>query len=54
MQALHAAAVKLIEEYKTTHGDPPPAMLAVYNYLHDKNMHRAAEVKAAQALYRGE
>ena len=49
---LHTETVKMIEDYRRNKGDPPPEMMAVYNYLHDKHMEHAAEVKAAQALYR--
>ena len=52
MSMLHAEAVKVIDEYRRTSGDPPPAMQAVYDYLHEKHMQEAAEVKAAQAMYR--
>ena len=52
MSMLHTETVKIIEDYRRNKGDPPPEMMAVYNYLHDKHMEHAAEVKAAQALYR--
>ena len=52
MNMLHNETVKIIDEYRKAKGDPPPEMLAVYNYLHEKHMAHAAEVKAAQALYR--
>lgn len=51
MAMLHEQAVKIIEDYRKDHGDPPAEMLAVYNYLHDKQMEEAAAVKAKQALY---
>ena len=36
--AIHTEAVKIIEEYKRTHGAPPPAMIAVYEYMHKKHI----------------
>lgn len=52
MQRLHNQAAALIDEYRRTNGEPPAAMLAVYDYLHEKQIEEAAEVKAMQAMYR--
>jgi len=52
MAMLHDAVTKIIGEYRKDHGDPPPSMMAVYDYLHGKQIEAAAEVKAMQAMFR--
>ena len=50
--ALHNEAVKLIEQYRKEHGAPPPAMQAVYDYLHERHMEKAAEARHYQDIYK--
>ena len=52
MQVLHDHVSHVIETYRKEHGDPPAEMQAVYDYLHEKQMDEAAQVKAKQMLYR--
>lgn len=52
MSRLHAALTKLIEAYRNEKGEPPASMLAVYDYLHKKQIAKAAEVKNLQAMYK--
>lgn len=50
---LHEAVVKEIEDYQKQHGNPPEAMQAVYDWVHEKDVQYATEIKAAQAMFRG-
>lgn len=47
---LHGAAVAKINEIRQTQ-EVPPAMQAVYDYLHQKQIDKAAKIKAKQAEY---
>jgi hypothetical protein len=50
--ALHAEVVKLIENHRRTHGEPPAAMLAVYEYVHKKHIEKMAEARRYQEIYK--
>ena len=49
---LHEQVVKLIEQYRREHGDPPPAMMAVYDHHHRKSMAKLAEARRYQDIYK--
>ena len=50
--ALHAEVVKIIEEHRRTHGEPPAAMMAVYDYVHKKHIEELAEARRYQDIYK--
>ena len=52
VEKLHNMVVKIIEEYRNDHGEPPAEMLAVYNYLHGKEIDKAKTVKNLQGMYK--
>lgn len=49
--ALHNEAVKIIENYRKTNGEPPAAMMAVYEYIHQKNIDNLVEARRYQELF---
>lgn len=51
---LHGEVAKLIEQHRKERGNPPAAMLAVYEFLHERHIAKANIVKTYQNQYRGE
>ena len=49
---LHEQVVKLIEQYRREHGDPPAAMMAVYEHHHRKSVEKMAEARRYQEIYK--
>lgn len=47
----HEAVVGLIEEYKKLKGEPPAPMMAIYNYMHERHINKAAAIKNLQEMY---
>lgn len=53
MEKLHAEVVRLITEYRNEHGEPPKEMLTLYDYLHNKHIGTATEIRVKQGMYKG-
>ena len=48
---LHGVVVSLIKKYREKNGEPPAGMMALWNYLHEKHMQDAMQVKVKQGMY---
>lgn len=53
MEMLHNDVKDLIEKHRKENGEPPAAMMAVYEYLHKKDIEKAAKIKLFQNQYKG-
>ena len=49
---LHGKVVEIIQKYREETGEPPASMMAVYEYLHERQVDNAAEVTALRNLYK--
>lgn len=47
----HDAVVAIIDTYKKEKGEPPAPMMAIYNYLHERHINKAAAIKNLQDMY---
>ena len=52
MAKLHDEVASLIEKYRDEHGEPPKDMMTLYEYLHEKHMKRATEIRVKQGMYK--
>jgi rubrerythrin len=50
--ALHNEVVKIIEEHRRTHGEPPAAMMAVYDFMHKRHIDDLADARKYQDVYK--
>lgn len=49
---LHNEVVKIIEAYRKKDGEPPAAMMAVYEYVHQKHIEHLAEAHRYQDIFK--
>ena len=49
---LHEEVKELIDEYRKEKGEPPKEMLVLYEYLHEKHIGDAMQVKIRQTMYK--
>lgn len=51
-EKLHDIVTDLIKEYREAEGEPPAGMMALYEYLHQKDTENAMRVKVKQGMYK--
>lgn len=52
MELLHKQVVSHIESYKKIKGEAPEGMKTLYDFVHKREIEKAAEVKRLQELYK--
>ena len=52
MEKLHEEVSELIEDYRKEHGEPPKEMMVLYEYLHEKHIGTATQIKIKQGMYK--
>ena len=52
MTILHNEVIDIINDYRKKNGEPPKDMMAVYDYLHKRQIAKASAVRAVQSAYR--
>ena len=49
---LHDEVAKVIKNHREKHGEPPAPMMAIYDYMHERHIEEAKEIKILQQQYR--
>ena len=52
MDKLHEEVSELIEEYRKQKGEPPKEMMVLYEYLHEKHIGTATQIRIKQGMYK--
>ena len=47
----HDAVVALIDGVKKEKGEPPAHMMAIYDYMHERQINKSAAIRALQEMY---
>lgn len=47
----HDAVVALIDGVRKEKGEPPAPMMAIYDYMHERQINKSAAIRALQEMY---
>lgn len=50
---LHMEVQRMIAEHREKHGEPPPAMAALYDFVHKKQIKRMAKIESMMNMFAG-
>ena len=51
---LHKAVADLIMAYRGRNGDPPKEMQTLYDYLHEKHIRKATQIRVKQGMFKAD
>ena len=51
---LHKEVTEVIEDYRKEHGEPPKDMMTLYDYLHEKHIGKATQIRVKQGMFKSE
>lgn len=52
IKSLHDQVVSIINKYKIEKGEPPAPMMAIYEYLHERQISKTVAVRNLQEIYK--
>ena len=52
MERLHKAVAEKIAQYRNTNGEPPREMMVLYDYLHEKHIGTATQIRVKQGMFK--
>ena len=52
IKSLHDQVVAIINKYKIEKGEPPAPMMAIYEYLHERQINKTVAVRNLQEIYK--
>lgn len=52
LEKLHTQIVAIIKKYRQTKGEPPQSMMAVYKFLHERQIDKTLKIKKLQDMFR--